>query len=41
MSHPVNDELLEKYYEEALDMGLSEEEAEQYAREKIFEHEAY
>ena len=30
MSHPVNDELLERYYEEGLDMGLSEEEAEEY-----------
>ena len=30
MSHPINDELLEKYYEEALDEGLSEEEAEKY-----------
>ena len=41
MSHPVNDELLEKYYEEALDEGLSEEEAEKYAWQKLFEHEAY
>ena len=35
MSHPVNAELLERYYEEGLDMGLSEEEAEEYARQKL------
>ena len=29
MSHRVNDELLERYYEEGLDMGLSEDEAEE------------
>lgn len=40
MSHPVNDELLERYYEEGLELGLSEEEAEKYAQEK-FEQESY
>ena len=40
MSHPVNDELMERYYEEGLELGLSEEEAEKYAQEK-FEQEAY
>ena len=40
MSHPGNDELMEKYYDEGLDLGLSEEEAEKYAQEK-FEQESY
>tara|TARA_X000001382_G_scaffold130256_1_gene124563 strand:+ start:2091 stop:2213 length:123 start_codon:yes stop_codon:yes gene_type:complete len=40
MSHPGNDELMERYYDEGLDLGLSEEEAEKYAQEK-FEQESY
>ena len=40
MSHPVNDELMERYYEEGLELGLSEEEAEKYAEQKFWQ-EAY
>lgn len=35
MSHPVNDMLLEKYFEEGLEMGLTEAQAEAYANEKL------
>ena len=34
MSDP--NETLKKYYEEALDMGMSEEEAKQFAWEKLY-----
>jgi hypothetical protein len=48
MSHPVNDELLERYYEEGFDIGASqglageqlEKFAEEYAQDK-FEAECY
>lgn len=37
MSHPVNDFLLEKYFEEGLEMGLTEQQAEDYAYRKLEE----
>jgi len=37
MSCEVNEMLLERYFEEGLEMGLSEKEAEKYANEKFEE----
>ena len=37
MSHPVNQELLERLFEEGLELGLSEDEASDFAWNRFWE----
>ena len=37
MSNTTNRELLRHYYEQGLEMGMTEEEAEEYAYKKFYE----
>tara|TARA_X000001388_G_C2215637_1_gene117094 strand:+ start:352 stop:492 length:141 start_codon:yes stop_codon:yes gene_type:complete len=41
MSNEINDQYLEHKYEEGLDMGMSEQEAEEYALQQLEDNQYY